>query len=64
MPSTPMGMTPRQRHAETGSDDGIGDQVADVEEAADRRQDTECDGEDVLHEPRCKERSFTVRANR
>jgi hypothetical protein len=63
MPSTPTGMTQANAMPKTGPDDGSGDQVADVEEAADRRQDAECDGEDILHEARCKERSFTARAS-
>ena len=41
---------PGQRQTEPGADDGVGDQIADVEEAADGGEDAERDREDLLHQ--------------
>ena len=41
--------TQASAHAEPGAGLGVGDQVADVDEAADRGEDAEGDGEDPLH---------------
>ena len=49
MPSTPTMHDPRQRQTEASSDLGVGDQVADVDEPADRGEDAERDCEDLLH---------------
>ena len=42
---------PGQRQPEPGADHGVGDEVADVEEPADRGEDAEGDGEDLAHHP-------------
>jgi hypothetical protein len=36
-------------HTEPRADERVGDQVADVDEAADRGEDPEGDGEELLH---------------
>jgi hypothetical protein len=41
---------PDQAEAEARPDNGVGDQIADVEEAADRGQDAQRDCEGVLHQ--------------
>ena len=40
---------PGQRHPEPGADHGVGDEVADVDEPADRGEDAEHDSEEPLH---------------
>ena len=50
MPSAPTGTTQSQREPETGPDNGVGDQIADIEEAADSGQDAQRHRENVFHQ--------------
>src|SRR5438045_3073023 len=54
---------PRQRHAEARAGHGGGDDVPDVEEAADRGQDAERDAEKLLHPPCALTKRLSSRAD-